>query len=317
MNIFITGINGFVGSYLAKALINNFPKARLYGLVRSNPKDLRIDQRINKKYLFKGDILDYQRISLLIKKIKPDWVFHLAAKVSPRYVKELSESVFEINFIGTFNLLKALKKNSPRSKIFIASTAAVYGNVSDESLPIKETLATNAVDAYGASKACAEILSKQYYNNFNLNIIIARTFNFLAPAGGNTFVEKNFLPQIKLIKEGKNKVFKTGDLNTCRDFLDVRDGVEAYLKLMKRGKPGEIYNICSNKGVSTKYILDLLLKKTGFKNKIKIIRDPKLVRSIDIKKSFGDNAKIISQTDWHPKISIEKTIQELLENNGL
>ena len=318
MKIFITGISGFIGSYLAEYLIKYYPNSEIFGLVRRSNDFVNTQKIKNKVKLVNGDILDYKRIDSLFKKIKPDWVFHLAAKIFPRFVKEVSEQMMEINIIGTLNLLKASKNQIPKAKIFIASSAAVYGNVRATNLPIKETCQVEPIDAYGSSKACAEILSIQYFKTFGLKIIIARTFNLLAPNRGKTFIENNFLAQIKSIRTNNTKpTILTGNLNTYRDFLDVRDTVKAYVELMKNGKSGEIYNVCSNKMISIKRILNIMLQNTGLKNTAKIIVDPLCVRSIDIKKSLGNNSKIIRQTSWRPKIPIEQSLKELLNNEKL
>lgn len=318
MKIFITGINGYVGSYLTEYLIKSYPKSNIYGLMHQYSNLDNIIHIKNKVNLIRGNILNYKKITSLIKLIKPHWMFHLAAKISPRYVKEVSEEMLETNIIGTMHLLKAVRNYSSGTKIFIASSAAVYGNVSDGHLPIKENEKTKPIDAYGSSKTCAEILGQQYFRTFGTNIIIARTFNLLAPARAHTFIETGFLPQIKSIKMGLVKpIIRIGNLDTYRDFLDIRDTVKAYVALMEKGRPGEIYNVCSNKMISMKKILNLLLQKTDLENKVKIVCDQNLVRSIDIKKSVGENRKIVSQTSWRPQISIEQTLSELLKNENL
>jgi len=316
MKIFITGINGFVGSYLAEHLISSSPD-QIYGLIRKNARLDNIARIKHKINLFKGDILNYKMIASAIKSSRPQWIFHLAAKVSPRYVQEASEEMLETNIIGTLHLLKAAQNYAPKAKVLIASSAAIYGDTPPSSLPIKETCPVKPIDAYGSGKASGEIISQQYFRTFGLKIIIARTFNVLAPAKAHTFIEAGILPQIKSIKEGGKPIIRVGDINTYRDFLDVRDVVKAYIALLKRGQPGEIYNVCSNKMVGMKEILNFLLQKTNLKNKVKIIRDPKLVRPIDIRKSLGNNRKIIYHTNWRPKISIRQTLSELLENENL
>lgn len=317
MKIFITGINGFVGSYLSDYLVERYSKSKIYGLVRQCSNFTNIAHIKSKINLIEGDILDYKKTAFLVKSIKPDWIFHLAAKISPRYVKEVSEEMLETNIIGTLHLLKAVRNYAPKAKILIANSATVYGNTLCRSLPIKETCPVKPIDAYGSSKASSEMISQQYFRNFGLKIIIARTFNLLAPARAHTFIEAVLLSQIKLIREGAQPIIYTGYLNTYRDFLDVRDAIKAYIELIKKGQYGEIYNVCANKMVSMQKLLNLLLQKTNIKNKVKIICDPKLVRPIDIRKSLGNNRKIIRQTGWRPEISIEQTLADLLKNENL
>lgn len=318
MKILVTGANGFIGSYLIEALIKQYPKSEIYGLIRAGANQDNILSTKKKIKLIRGDVLDYEKITRIIKLVKPDWLFHLAAKISPRFIKEADEQMLDINIIGTLNLLKSVKNYAPQAKFLYVSSASVYGNPPVRFFPIKENCPTEPIDAYGTSKACAEVLCKQYYLTFGLKTIIVRTFNILAPAKGQTFIEKNFLSQIKsIIRHGAPAIIKTGNLNTYRDFLDVRDVVEAYIDVIKKGHSGEIYNVCSNKTIRLQYLLDILLRYSGLKNKVKIIVDRQQVRTIEIKKSLGSNAKIRRHTAWTPKIPIKKSFMDLLENEKL
>jgi len=318
MKIFITGINGFVGSYLVEYLVKYYPKSRIYGLIRNRGNQKNLLESKNKIKLIEADLLDSKKINQTIKSVRPDWVFHLAAQMSSRFMKEADEQMLDINIIGTLNLLKAIKNNAPKAKFLFISSAAVYGNQANHCLPIKESCPAAPIDAYGASKACAEILCQQYFKIFELPVLIARTFNILAPVRAQNFLEKNFVPQIKSIKLFQTPpIINTGDLTSERDFLDIRDIIRAYITLMHRGHPGEIYNICSGKARRMDQLSDLLIKYSGLKGKVKVIRDPRYVRAIDIKKSLGSNAKLKRHTGWSPKISLEKTLMDMLKHEGL
>ena len=318
MKIFITGINGFVGSYLVEYLIKSYPKSKIYGLIRNRADQHNLLQIKSKLKLIEADLLDTKKIDQTIKSVKPDWVFHLAAQMSSRFMKEADEQMLDINIIGALNLLKAVKNNAPKAKFLFISSAAVYGNPPGHCFPLKESCPAAPIDIYGSSKVCAEILCQQYCKIFGLPVLIARTFNILAPTRAQNYLEKNFIPQIKSIKFCKAPpIINTGDLTSERDFLDIRDIIRAYVALIQRGRPGEIYNVCSGTARRMDPLSGLLIKYSGLKGKVKLVRDRRYVRAIDIKKSVGSNVKLKRHTGWSPKIKLERTLSDMLKHQGL
>lgn len=298
---FITGINGFVGKYLSELLLSK--GFEVYGIDRSDSIE---NNKIN---YFRVDLLDSNKIKQIIEKIKPEIIFHLAGFSSVKKSFEQPEICKKINITGTKNLLDAILDSDINPKILIISSADVYGI--PKSTPILETAEINPTSPYAESRKEQEELCLEYYNKYNLNIIISRSFPHIGPGQQPIFVTSDFAKQIAEIEKGiKEPIIKVGNIEARRDFTDVRDIVRAYLLAVQKCKSGEIYNICSNNLYSIKEILDKLLSFS--KINIKIELDSAKIRPNDIPVLQGDNSKFKQQTKWSPKISIEKTLKDIL-----
>lgn len=302
MKVLVTGINGFVGKHLTDLLLSK--GCKVYGLDISD--NFEGDSIV--KY-FKIDILNFDKFKDIVAEIKPEMIFHLAGFSSVKKSFEQPDLCKRINVNGTKNLLDAVIKSNIDPKILIISSAEVYGIPSF--LPIKETDKLNPISPYGESKKEQEDLCLDYYNRYNLNIIISRSFLHIGPGQLPIFVVSNFAKQIVEIEKGyKSPVINVGNLEVKRDFTDVRDIVEAYYLAIEKCESGETYNICSKKDYSIQWILDKLLSFS--KINIKIEQDPSKLRPIDIPRLLGDNSKFKNQTGWKSRLSIEKSLKDIL-----
>jgi GDP-4-dehydro-6-deoxy-D-mannose reductase len=303
LKAFITGLTGFVGQYLADFLQKN--KIKVYGT--SYPEK----PPPNKKNIFHIDIRKEKKLSQFIKEIKPEFVFHLAAISNVHVSWEKRKITMETNVIGTFNLLEAVRKFSPQSKILLVGSSDIYGYSIEKKRLLKENLDTNPINPYGVSKNCQEIIGKFYSSIENIWIIITRSFNHTGPGQNPSFVCSDWAKQIAEIEKGKREpIVKVGNLESIRDFSDVRDIVRAYFLLLLKGKKGEIYNVCSGKAYSLRKILDILISYSKISIKVEI--DTKKLRKTDFPFLVGDNSKLISHTGWQPQIQIEETLLDLL-----
>lgn len=293
MKALITGVNGFVGPYLKNHLLDN--DFKVYGTDISQGVDVD----------FKLDLLDKNKVEEIIKKIKPDLIFHLAAQSSVKLSFLQPDFTMKVNVQGTRNILQAVKINVPYSKILVVSSADVYG-VSKE-VPLLESSKLNPVSPYGESRVEQEKVALSY----GLNLVISRSFPHTGPGQRPFFVCSSIAKQIAEIERGKEAILKVGDVTVKRDFSDVRDIVKAYLLALEKCKFNEIYNICSGRKYSIKQILDILLSFTN--KKIQINVDSKRLRKKDIPILQGDNSKFVEATGWGPTIPIEKTLRDLLE----
>lgn len=295
--ILITGITGFVGRYL-HTLFKEDNKI-VYGIDR---------KKSNKKNIFSCDIRDKKILFEIINKIKPDTVFHLAAQSSVKKSWENPELTRQINVFGTKNLLDSIFEAGLDTRILIVSSGDIYGAVKE--VPTTETTSPNPNNPYSKSKREVEKISLQYFKNFKLDVMISRTFSHTGPGQTPAFVCSGFAKQIAEIEKGKSKSIKVGNLDARRDFTDVRDIIRAYVLAIEKCKPGEIYNICSSKAVSIKYILDTLIKFSDAK--IYVEKDLGRLRPEDVPVVLGGNTKFVKETGWEPKIPIENTLKDLL-----
>ncbi|MEK7129552.1 MAG: GDP-mannose 4,6-dehydratase, partial [Patescibacteria group bacterium] len=195
--------------------------------------------------------------------------------------------------------------------IQIACSSEEYGLVHDNEIPIKETNPLRPLSPYAVSKVAMDYLGYQYHQSYKVRVVRTRGFNHTGPRRGETFVTSNFAKQIALIEKGKqDTVIRVGNLDAERDWTDVRDMVRGYLLAVEKCDSGEVYNICSGRGVKVADMLNLLLSFS--KAKVKIEEDPSRMRPSDVPILIGDNSKFVAKTGWHAEIPFEKTMEDLL-----
>ena len=310
----ITGITGFVGSHLAELLLNkNF---EVHGIVRWRSKMDNIDDFKEKLILHDGDMTDLSSLIKILKQVKPDYIFHLAAQSFVLSSWKSPGQTLYNNVIGTSNLLEAitsLKGTDFNPIVQIAGSSEEYGLVLPNEVPIKETNPLRPLSPYGVSKVATDMLALQHFRSYGIKAIITRAFNHSGPRRGDVFVCSTFAKQIAEIEKGKRKpIIFYGNLEAKRDFTDVRDVVKAYLLAVTKCKPGEVYNICSGKNgtFSMKEILSMLLSLTDISVKFK--KDSERMRPSDVPILLGDCSKFKKATGWKQMIPFKKTLEDLL-----
>lgn len=304
-NILITGITGFTGTHLVKHITELHKNINIVGVGRHVP-----NKKIEDYEFIRCDLLNPDAIKNVVKEIKPEYVFHLAGLTTSDNLKLL----FDLNVFSTLNLLEALKdiKGKIDSKILIIGSSAEYGVVKQDELPILENNLLRPITNYGISKVAQDLVGFQYYNNHELKIIRVRPFNLIGPGQSSDFVCASLARQISEIKKGNTppEIF-AGNLEQKRDFVDVRDVVKAYWKLLQSKNYGEVYNIGSGKSYAIKEILDILAKFADVKIEIK--QDIKRIKQYDIPNQISDISKINREVDWVPAIPIEKSLKDMVE----
>ncbi len=305
----ITGIAGFVGGHLAELLLSQ--GFEVYGLRRPRTKMDYIESIANRLHLEDADLLDSHSLYTMISRIKPDYIFHLAAQsfVPTSWV---SPSVtLEVNIVGSANLFEAVRQVGIDPVIQIACSSEEYGLVHDDEVPIKETNPLRPLSPYAVSKLAMDYLGYQYYQSYKVRIMRTRGFNHTGPRRGDTFAESNFAKQIAMIEKGKQEpIIHVGNLDAKRDYTDVRDMVKGYLLAVDKCDPGDVYNICTGKAIKIGDMLNLLLSFS--KIKVEVKEDPARMRPSDVPVLIGDNTKFVKKTGWKPEIPFEKTMEDLL-----
>lgn len=301
---FITGVCGFAGSFLAENLIEHgfqVSGTRMRGESTNNIKAVR--KQVDLHTL---DITNAKKTSNLIKKIKPDYLFHLAAMASVGKSFGAEKLTASVNIDGTLNIFDACREIKVKRIIFVSS-ADCYGTFAPKNKTLTERQPLNPQTPYAISKATAERMALYYHRQYDLPVLIARSFNHAGPRQDDRFVIASFAKQIAMIDLGQQKpVMKVGDLSTKRDFSDVRDIVDGYRLMAEKGTPGEIYQLCSGQAVSIKRMLDLLLTSTEKSVSVKI--DKNRLRQVDIPLLRGSHAKATHQLGFEPRFSLERTL---------
>jgi GDP-4-dehydro-6-deoxy-D-mannose reductase len=309
MKVLITGIAGFVGSHLAELLLKKGDE--VFGICLACESLENIQEIKKDLHISNCDITDFDHFSRIIRRISPDETYHLAALSSVGKSFDQPKDTIEVNVSGTLNLLEILKNLRKEVRVLIVGSSDMYGIVKPKEVPITEEKPLLPVSPYGSSKAICDLLAYQYFKSYGVQAIRVRAFNHAGPRHGIGFVVPDFASQIAKIEAGiLPPVMKVGNLSSKRDISDVRDIVRGYYLLMKKGKAGEAYNICSGKAYSIQNVLKVLLSLS--KKKIKIKADEKRNRPAEIPILVGSNSKIRKTTGWQPKIPIEKTLEDTL-----
>ncbi len=302
MRVLITGITGFVGGHLAHFLSTK-KGLQIYGLSRrhSDPK----------KKIYSCDIRDGKKVEALVRRIKPEQIYHLAAVSSPSFSWENPKETFENNLIGTLNLLEAVRRSKISTQIHIAGSAYEYGIPKKAVASIDETMPLEPLSPYAVSKVAQDHLACQYFHHYGLSLVRTRAFNHIGPGQSAQFVTASFARQIARIEQGlQEPLLRVGNLDGVRDYTDVRDVVRAYHLALEKGKRGEVYNIASNQGHTIRQILDIF--KALSPVKIRVQQDPALLRRHDFPRLVGNSKKFNLQTGWRPKIALEKSLEDIL-----
>ena len=315
--ILITGISGFVGSHLAEYILAEYPKVKIYGLIRwRSPLDNinHISKKLDLKW---GDLLDSFSLEKIIRETKPDVIFHLAAQSYVDFSFLAPVSTLEVNVIGTINLLETIKKIKIEENydpiVHICSSSEVYGQVKKEEIPIKEDNPFRPASPYAVSKVAEDMLGYQYWISWKIKTIRTRLFTHTGPRRGDVFVESSFAKQIAAIEAKKAKpTVYVGNLKSVRTFMDVRDAVRAYWLLVTKCKPGEVYNIGGKETMTVGEMLKKLISLSKRRD-IKVVIDPKRLRPSDVTLQIPSFDKFRKETGWIPKIKFEKTLVDMLD----
>jgi len=311
MRILITGISGFAGSHLAEYFLAE-GKHEIYGAIKWRSDRGNILQIQNRLKLCECDIKDAVAMNAMISEIRPERIFHLAAQSYVPFSWRAPQETLMTNVIGEVNLFEAVRQARIDPLIQIAGSSEEYGMVYPEEIPIKETNPLRPLSPYGVSKVAQDFLGYQYFKSYGLKIIRTRAFNHTGPRRGAVFATSNFAKQIVEIGKGKRKpVIHVGNLDAVRDFLDVRDVARAYALSLERGKPGEVYNICSGIGTKIKDMLDKLIAVSHVDLEIK--QDPTRLRPSDVGLLIGSSEKFQKETGWKPEIPFDTTLMDLLD----
>ena len=314
----ITGITGMVGSHLADYLLKN-TDWQIIGLCRwRSPFDNinHLIPRIERKErieLIYGDINDYISIENALEIVKPDFVFHLAAQSYPKTSFVSPVDTINTNILGTVKLLEAIKKKCCDAVVHVCASSEVFGRVSQDKLPINEECNFHPASPYAISKVGTDLLGRFYGEAYGIKCVTTRMFTHTGPRRGDVFAESSFAKQIAMIEANLiDPVVKTGNLKSLRTFADVRDAVDAYHKLVTVNPiAGEYYNIGGTYTCSIGDMLDKLLSLSDVKS-IKVITDQDRIRPIDADLQVPNTKKFSDHTGWYPKISFEKTMEDLL-----
>lgn len=301
MRVLVTGAGGFVGRYLV-ANLTEFGHEVI--AAARKPLDLECET-------VSFDIRQAVNVKQSIDATRPDAVIHLAAQPSVPASWVDPNLTYRVNILGSSNLLEALRDHSD-VRVLLIGSAQAYGH-NDLDSPLTEEHPLEPSSPYALSKVAQELLGRLYFSEFGRPVIMTRGFNHTGPGHGDGYAIGSFARQIAEIKLGRREpMMNVGNLESIRDYLDVRDVAEAYRLLIEKGSSGEAYNVCSGEGRSIGEILKILIDASGLDSQIQIEQDS-TPRPSDPPMLVGDNTKIRSAVGWAPKIPLEQSLTDTLE----
>lgn len=309
---FITGISGSGGSYLAEHIHKKDKNIIISGSYRSTGHKDELKKNIKNIKLFKLDLCDFKKVKKILKSVRPNLIYHLAADADVRNSFYNPISSTKNNVISCVNLLQAIKEINLDCLFILCSTSEVYGIVPKKDLPVKETQKFNPVNPYAVTKVYQDFITQVFSKSFNLKVIITRMFTYNNARRTNLF-QTAFAKQIVEMekKNFKKGTLYHGNLNSKRCLLDIEDAMEAYWLTAVKGKIGEIYNISGRKVISVSEFLNNLISLTSINIRKKIKKT--LVRPVDIPIQIPNSDKFKKHTGWKEKVSFDQSIYNLLE----
>lgn len=289
-DLLVTGQNGFVGRHVTALA------AGRWRVIPHAPHDL----------------LNPVSLDDWLAHCCPAAVIHLAGQTFvPQAFRDPAQTL-QINLLGTLNLLQALKRRGFRGTFLYVSSGDVYGQVAVEQLPIPESCPPQPRNPYAVSKLAAEHLCLQWsFSEPDWRILIARPFNHAGPGQADHFVLPDMARQLLRVRQGlQSPQISVGDVDVTRDFLDVRDVVQAYFDLLDKGQPGEIYNVCSGQ---EQLIRDLIMQMAELADvQITLQQDSTRLRKAEQRRTRGCSNKLQRHTGWQPRVPITTTLRDVL-----
>ena len=305
MKILVTGGTGMVGSHF----MDSFRKDghEVYGIARYSASSRM--SALQDDSIFRCDILERDALAKILNDLKPDIIIHMAAQAFNGESWNSEYMTHMTNYIGTLNILWSARNFAPDSKILLACSSAAYGDIKESDCPLIEDRQLKPHTPYGISKAGAEQLGRQYALNYGMKIYLPRMFIHVGTGHPPATAIQNFARQLALIKAGKiDKQIHVGNLETSRDYIDVRDGVKAMRLLLDKGNPAEPVNLYNGKAFKIREILQMLIKIAGVD--VEVISDKKLFRPADEPLLLGDASKI-KALGYTREYSMMRTLEDV------
>ena len=305
----IIGASGFIGRYLANYLARQGQK-----VVATYHRTLPASHNDKSVRFIKCDVTKKAGLLQVIRQQRPDEIYYLAARSSIRRSWLEPEETFKVNFLGGLYLFGAIGECHSQAKVLVVSSCTIYGATYRSHKRISEESALNPLDPYSLSKCSLDILGRLYASVLGHRIVIARLTNVTGPGQSTIFSVPNIAKQISQIERNQRpRVVKVGNLDSKRDYLDIRDCVRALYLIMQKGKVGQAYNVSSGSSIRLAEVLSQMIKLSRVKkNGIKIQKNSDLIAKDEIQAIELKSEKLRRLTGWRPQISFRDTLRDVL-----
>ena len=310
----ITGFSSFVSRHFLNYLVENNLSYEVLGVDVNPPKFAMEDYAPTLAMSFEQvNLLDKEAVEDMIATFRPDYILHLASFSSVAYSWQHPADCFMNNTSIFLNVTEALRKHDLCDcRLLSVGSSEEYGDVKKEELPLQEDMPLVPVNPYAVARVSQEMMAKVLADSFGMQIMLTRSFNHMGPFQDERFVIPSFVRRILDIAESgaKSGEIETGDTSIVRDFVDVRDVVRAYYRLLLDGKAGEVYNICGEKGVSLAEVVDQIADIVGVSVTTRV--NPDFVRPGDNQVVIGSAEKIRQDIGWTAEIPLRQTLMDMI-----
>lgn len=311
MRLLITGCRGFVSRHLLRHLEQHQIDADVLGVSRSRGAWTERFTHIRFR-MAQLDMLDRDGVDAVLADFRPTHVVHLAADSSVGTSWRAPVESFANNTNILLNLLEQARRMPFRCRVLSVGSSEEYGQVDGSDLPLSESAPLRPTSPYGVARVAQEMLSQVYVRGFGLDVVMTRSFNHIGTLQRDAFVVPSLARQLVAIRRGAAAPrLETGDRSIVRDFIDVRDVVDAYVKLLLRGETGEIYNVCSGRGVSIDRVVSTL--QSIAQTDADVVTKSELIRPTDNPCIIGSSKKLHDALGWQPSIPLEDSLRDIFE----
>ena len=313
--VIIAGITGQDGSYLAELLLEK--GYEVHGIEKPlNGKDngrlWRISDIIDRVRLHNCDVTNSGQVESVFLSVMPDAVYQLASNVQPRLIFEEEKNIFDMNFLGVFNFLRAIKKYKDGCRLYCAGSSLMFGPACVS--PQNEDTPMNPTTPYGIGKVAAHHFVRMYREAYGVFACTGILFNHESPRRDDIFLPRKITKAVANIKLGKQKELLLGDIESKRDWAYAGDVVESMWLMLQQNEPDD-YVIGSSELHSIKELLKIAFEYLGLNWQDYVVQDPSLLRKIDYVNLCADTRKAKEHLGWEPKVGFQELIEKMVQND--
>ena len=313
----VTGITGQDGSYLAELLLSK--GYEVHGLVRrsSSFNTERIDHLYQdphiggtRLFLHHGDLSDGSTLARLLREVRPDEIYNLGAQSHVRVSFDLPEYTGDVTGLGTVRLLEALREIDTPPRFYQASSSELYGGL--QNAPQNENTPFHPRSPYGAAKAYAFYITRNYREAYGLFAVNGILFNHESPRRGETFVTRKITRALGRIKHGLQEKIYFGNLDARRDWGFAGDYVEAMWLMLQANTPDD-FVIATGETHSVREFLELAARIAGVDLDGRVEKDPRYYRPAEVDLLLGDASRAREQLGWRPRVDFPSLVRMMVE----
>jgi GDP-4-dehydro-6-deoxy-D-mannose reductase len=303
--LLVTGATGFIGRWVLAHWAEHHPGTEVWSTSEKPCPDGFPPDRYRQI-----DLLSSGEVRALVAECRPSAVVHLASLLTGGGLADF----LSVNVLGTETLYRSLAEECGDASVVQVGSAAMYGRLNPDEIPVTEDTPFRPVTDYALSKAAQDHLSHVMALGTDLRIMRARFFNILGPGQPEHLVPATFVSQLREMPGGAPPVLRVGDVSARRDFLDVRDAVSALDALLDRGTNARAYNVASGVDMSVEDVIRKLMDASG--RRVELKTEEGRLRPLDVPVVRADVSRITGETGWGPAIDVETSLTDMWGSEG-